>query len=259
MPPQRRKIVPPNTTSKARKKVAGSNRPPSGEPAQVQDPAIREASPAANTSGVGPSSGTQAADTTTPATPKVSTAKAEKADTAKPADAPKAGAVTASNRTNWKPVIVVGVVAVALAAFAVVAAFRPGASIDNQAWVDQGATSEATRAATDAVVTLYSYKDTTIDEDFDRARTYLNPQMLSDFDEAAETTKSAVQQTQTATEASLTDIGVTILEDDKAELVANLNVSATQAGVAQGNAEGPITINLEKVDGKWLLSALSDK
>lgn len=259
MPPQRRKIVPPNTTSKARKKVAGSNRPPSEESARAQDAATPEASSAATTSGVGPSGGTAAADTTSPATPKVSTAKAEKADTAKPADAPNAGAVTASKRTNWKPVIVVGVVAVALAAFAVVAAFRPGATIDNQAWVDQGATSEATRAATDAVVTLYSYKDTTIDEDFDRARTYLNPQMLSDFDEAAETTKSAVQQTQTATEASLTDIGVTILEDDKAELVANLNVSATQAGVAQGNAEGPITINLEKVDGKWLLSALSDK
>ncbi|MCZ4079361.1 hypothetical protein O1W68_15550 [Rhodococcus sp. H36-A4] len=189
----------------------------------------------------------------------MSTAKAEKADTAEPVEAPKAGTVTASNRTSWKPVVAVGAVAVVLAAFAVVAAFRPGATIDNQAWVDQGATSEATRAATDAVVTLYSYKDTTIDEDFDKARSYLNPQMLSDFDKAAETTKSAVQQTQTATEASLTDIGVAILEDDKAELVANLNVSATQAGVAQGNAEGPITINLEKVDGKWLLSALSDK
>ncbi|QCB52339.1 hypothetical protein E5720_14325 [Rhodococcus sp. PAMC28707] len=259
MPPQRRKIVPPNTTSKARKKVAGSNRPPSGEPAHVQDSAIHEASPAANASGVGPSGGTEAADTTSPATPKVSTAKAEKADPAEPVDAPKVGAVTTSKRTNWKPVIVVGIVAVVLAAFAVVAAFRPGATIDNQAWVDQGATSEATRAATDAVVTLYSYKDTTIDEDFDRARTYLNPQMLSDFNEAAETTKSAVQQTRTATEASLTDIGVTILEDDMAELVANLNVSATREGVAQGNAEGPITINLEKVDGKWLLSALSDK
>ncbi|ORI23940.1 hypothetical protein [Rhodococcus sp. 1168] len=259
MPPQRRKIVPPNTTSKARKKVAGSNRPPSEGPEQVQDSAIREAPSVATASGVSPSGGTAAADTTSSATPKVSTAKAEKTDTTQPVEAPKAGAVTASNRTNWKPVIVVGVVAVALAAFAVVAAFRPGATIDNQAWVDQGATSEATRAATDAVVTLYSYKDTTIDEDFDNARSYLNPQMLSDFDKAAETTKSAVLQTQTATEASLTDIGVTILEDGKAELLANLNVSATQAGVAQGNAEGPITINLEKVDGKWLLSALSDK
>ncbi len=259
MPPQRRKIVPPNTTSKARKKVAGSNRVPSEEPAQLQDSATPEASTAATTSGVSPSGGTASADTTSPATPKVSTAKSEKADTAEPVDAPKADAVTASNRTNWKPVVAVGAVAVVLAACAVVAAFRPGATIDNQAWVDQGATSEATRAATDAVVTLYSYKDTTIDEDFDRARSYLNPQMLSDFDKAAETTKSAVQQTQTATEASLTDIGVAILEDGKAELVANLNVSATQAGVAQGNAEGPITINLEKVDGKWLLSALSDK
>ncbi|WP_072804564.1 hypothetical protein [Rhodococcoides yunnanense] len=261
MPPQRRKIVPPTTTSKARKKVAGANR----KTESIADSAAESTAESTAPEPVGtepvsteplstepPTVDLSKAETTKAETTQAETAKAETTSTA------AAPATATAGRRSWTGVAVVGAVAVVLAAFAVVAAFEPGAKVDNTAWVDQGATSEVTREAEDALTALYTYSDATVDQDFDKARAYLNPEMLAEFDRVADTTKSAVQQTQTATQADISDIGVTRLESDKAELVAVLNVSATQGGVAQGNAEGPIVVNMEKTDGKWILSAISD-
>ncbi|NIL74368.1 MULTISPECIES: hypothetical protein [Rhodococcus] len=261
MPPQRRKIVPPNTTSKARKKVAGSNR-------RTEPDAV--ASDAATPDTTATSDSTTPVDLSKAAKPDAAApepeapaeppAPAEPAALAEPAaPAEPAASEAPAARTSWTPVVAVGVAAVVFGAVAVVAALKPGADVDNSAWVDQNATSEVTAAATDALKTLYTYSDATIDEDFDKARAVLNPDMLAEFDRVADTTKSAVRQTQTATQADISDIGVTRLEPDHAEIVALLNVSATQAGVAQGNAEGPIVVNMEKTDGKWILSAISDQ
>ncbi|KQU61481.1 hypothetical protein ASG84_01410 [Rhodococcus sp. Leaf278] len=166
---------------------------------------------------------------------------------------------TSKSGIGYKHVIVVAIIAVVLGAFAAVAAFKPFATIDNAAWVDSAATQEVTSAATDALQTLYTYKADTIDADFDAARAVLNQSMLDEFNSTADTTKSAVVQTKTGTEAMVTDIGVSRLEDDKAELIANVNISATQDGVASGSAEGPLTVNMEKVDGTWKLSAIDDQ
>ncbi|RRQ29675.1 hypothetical protein DK926_02070 [Rhodococcus sp. Eu-32] len=261
MPPQRRKIVPPNTTSKARKKVAGSNR--RTEPDAVASDAATQDTTATSdsTTPVDLSKAAKpdaaAPEPEAPAEPPAPEGPAAPAGPAAP-DEPAASETPAA-RTSWTPVVAVGVAAVVFGAVAVVAALKPGADVDNSAWVDQNATSEVTAAATDALKTLYTYSDATIDEDFDKARAVLNPDMLAEFDRVADTTKSAVRQTQTATQADISDIGVTRLEPDHAEIVALLNVSATQAGVAQGNAEGPIVVNMEKTDGKWILSAISDQ
>ncbi|SNT43293.1 Mce-associated membrane protein [Rhodococcoides kyotonense] len=282
MPPQRRKIVPPTTTSKARKKIAGSNRkaapegvtPDSATPDTAATPdtvatpdtaATPDTVASSDAAAPGEPTTADVADSTTPEAPRAT--ESDKVDLGKPApavaaDAPEAAPVSTpvpADRPKWTPVIAVGAVAVVLGAFAVVAAIKPGVNVDNAAWVDSNATSEVTGAATDALTTLYTYSDATIDEDFDKARAVLNPDMLAEFDRVADTTKSAVRQTQTATQADVSDIGVTRLESDNAELLAVLNVSATQAGVAQGNAEGPIVVNMEKIDGKWILSAISDQ
>ncbi len=110
--------------------------------------------------------------------------------------------------------------------FAVVAAFKPGADITNTAWVDEGATAEVTKAGTEAIETLYTYSYETIDQDFEKARGYLNDAKRDEFDSTADTTKEAAIQTKTATQASVTDIGVTVLDGDRAELLAHMNVSA---------------------------------
>ena len=211
-------------------------------------------------------------DTTVSMAKSVSTAKAASAGKAKvpnlqpriskqqaPAVAeagPAAGSGT--GRITWKLVGILGAVAVVLGVFAVVAAFKPGADITNTAWVDAGATAEVTKAGTEAIETLYTYSYETIDQDFDKARGYLNDAKRQEFDSTADTTKQAAIQTKTATQASVTDIGVTVLDGDRAELLAHMNVSATGDAVAQGSAATPLSIKMEKIDGKWVLSDISD-
>ncbi|MGW5147938.1 hypothetical protein [Rhodococcus koreensis] len=163
-----------------------------------------------------------------------------------------------TGRVTWKLVGILGAVAVVLGVFAVVAAFKPGANITNTAWVDAGATAEVTKAGTEAIETLYTYSYETIDQDFDKARGYLDDAKREEFDSTADTTKQAAIQTKTATQASVTDIGVTVLDGDRAELLAHMNVSATGDAVAQGSAATPLSIKMEKIDGKWVLSDISD-
>ncbi|MDV6240001.1 hypothetical protein [Rhodococcus opacus] len=163
-----------------------------------------------------------------------------------------------SGRITWRLVGILGAVAVVLGVFAVVAAFKPGADITNTAWVDEGATAEVTKAGTEAIETLYTYSYETIDQDFEKARGYLNDAKRDEFDSTADTTKEAAIQTKTATQASVTDIGVTVLDGDRAELLAHMNVSATGDAVAQGSAATPLSIKMEKIDGKWVLSDISD-
>ncbi|MBY4227778.1 hypothetical protein HQO39_12145 [Rhodococcus fascians] len=285
MPPQRRKIVPPTTTSKVRRKVAGTAKPTSAETdatapeTTAPETAAPDTTAAETAVGTTPASEKPRLDKTDPVeTDTAATQPAEtqpvdtQQDKSRPSRAglkkPVAPTSTSTETTEtpksasgigFKHVIVVAVIAVVLGAFAAVAAFKPFATIDNKAWVDSSATQEVTSAATDALQTLYTYKAETIDADFDAARAVLNQSMLDEFNSTADTTKSAVVQTDTGTEAMVTDIGVSRLEDDKAELIANVNISATQNGVASGSAEGPLTVNMEKIDGTWKLSAIDDQ
>ncbi|MBY4109673.1 hypothetical protein HQO82_06590 [Rhodococcus fascians] len=282
MPPQRRKIVPPTTTSKVRRKVAGTAKPTSAETdAPVPETAAPDTTAAETAVGTTPASEkprldkTDPVETDTATTAPATTQPAEtqpvdtQQDKSRPSRAglkkPVAPTSTSTETPKsasgigFKHVIVVAVIAVVLGAFAAVAAFKPFATIDNKAWVDSSGTQEVTSAATDALQTLYTYKAETIDADFDAARAVLNQSMLDEFNSTADTTKSAVVQTDTGTEAMVTDIGVSRLEDDKAELIANVNISATQNGVASGSAEGPLTVNMEKIDGTWKLSAIDDQ
>ncbi|KAA0020236.1 hypothetical protein FOY51_21765 [Antrihabitans cavernicola] len=163
------------------------------------------------------------------------------------------------SRIGWKLVAALAALAVLLGAFAVVAVFKPGGNVSNAAWVNTAETQEVSSAARSAIETLYTYKYETVDQDFDKARAVLNPSMKDEFNRTADTTKSAVVQTKTATQAEVTDVGIKVLSDDRAELVASMNVSASNDGVVQGSAQGPLSVSMEKVDGKWLLSKIADQ
>ena len=255
MPPQRRKIVPPTTTSKARKKVAVSGRKPEATqvPGAVETPDLTKSEPARDT----------AADTATDTDTAAAAADTDTADTAadtKAVSGPAASEPTASEpatsgRTNWVPAIVVGAVAVVLVAFAAVAAVKPGTEVDNMAWVDQGASSEVTRAASEGLTALYRYNWETIDEDLESARAFMGPDLQEETQQFLDAIKSGAEQTQTATEVDVMDIGLVRLESDRAELLANMNVSSTRAGVAYDSVMFPIVVNMETLDGRWVVSA----
>lgn len=166
---------------------------------------------------------------------------------------------TQVSESGLKWVAIFGGIALVAAIFAVLAYFKPGADVANPAWVDTGTTSDVSGDAKAAIETLYTYKFETVDQDFDKARKVLNNSMREEFDRTAQTTKDAVIQTKTATAAEVTDIGVKLLSDERAELVASMNVSASNDGVAQGSAQGPLLVTMEKVDGKWLLAKIEDQ
>jgi len=292
MPPKRRNNVPDSAAKGRRPRVAGTRqatpKPPRSEtpvtqtePVAKPEPAKKPepvAKPEAATTAAAVASSTTSAetaktsdtDTTVSLAKPVSTAKAASAGKTKVPNlqpristqqAPAAAETAAdsgSGRITWKLVGILGAVAVVLGVFAVVAAFKPGADITNTAWVDEGATAEVTKAGTEAIETLYTYSYETIDQDFDKARGYLDDAKRDEFDSTADTTKQAAIQTKTATQASVTDIGVTMLDGDRAELLAHMNVSATGDAVAQGSAATPLSIKMEKIDGKWVLTDISD-
>ncbi|WFS15344.1 hypothetical protein [Rhodococcus aetherivorans] len=162
-------------------------------------------------------------------------------------------------RGSWRPVAILGGAAVALGAFAAVAAARPGATVSNEAWVDSAATAEVTAAAGHAIETMHGYNHETIEQDFAEIREVLTPPMREEFDLTAEVTKQAAVQTHTATEVRIDHIGASMLDDDRAEVAAFISVSATGDAVAQGSASAPLLVRMERIDGKWLVSEIRDR
>lgn len=220
-------------------------------PAVDQEPAVvEEAVSAAPTSDASaePTSDASAAPTSDTSAAPTSDAADGDGETSRP-----------GSRLGWRLVAVLGAVAVVLAAFAVVAAFRPGTTVSNTAFVDIAATSEVTDATRSALETLYAYAPDTIDQYPDRAHAVLTDSMKEEFDKTVEPTVSAVKQTGTSTTVQLSDVGVKVLDGDRAELIVNMTVSAEMNGVAQDSASGPLIVQMEKVGDVWLLSDIADQ
>ncbi|MFC7958157.1 hypothetical protein [Rhodococcoides kroppenstedtii] len=155
---------------------------------------------------------------------------------------------------------ILGALAVVFAVIAVLGLVRPGApEVTNSAWVDTGATLEVTSAGRDALQTVFSYGFDTIDQDQEAARAVLNDERRGEYDSTAEQTKQGVLQTQTVTTATVTDIGVSLLDGDRAELVASMDIAARQDGVDQGTVQTPVAFTMERVDGKWLIATIDNR
>ncbi|WP_129977352.1 hypothetical protein [Rhodococcus gordoniae] len=273
MPPQRRKSGP-SGPPRRRPKVAGSSRPPR------MTPADDERSDAPDRSIVSSDAASSSPEPVRPAevnlekpektVPRTeSEVRAETGSSAiprEPANSPDrpagdTGDIDApqGGSGGWRPVVVVGAVAVVLAAVAAVAAFRPGAEVSNAAWVDTAATQEVTEAAKVAIETMHGYDYRTIDEDFAQIRELLTPERLEEFDSTADVTAKAAVDTRTVTEVMVEHIGATMLDDTHAEVAAYINVSATGDGIAQGSAAAPLLVRMEKSDGRWLVSEIRDR
>ncbi|MGF6888998.1 Mce-associated membrane protein [Nocardia sp. GAS34] len=164
-----------------------------------------------------------------------------------------------SGPSSWGLAIGLLVAAVAVTAVAVVAALRPGVEDGNKAFVDTKATQEVTAAADNALKTIYSYDIKTIGGYKDAVHKVVTGKMLGDFDKFADTTVSAVQQTQSTATATPDPVGVTLLTSDRAELLVDLTVAATKNGVPQESASGPIVLRMQKINGHWMASEIADR
>ncbi|MFD6158578.1 hypothetical protein ACFWF7_41830 [Nocardia sp. NPDC060256] len=164
-----------------------------------------------------------------------------------------------SGRSFWSLVAAMLIAALLLGGFAAVAASRPGVDDSNKAFVDNKATEEVRAAADHALKTVYAYDVKNIDGYRDTAKQVLTGKMLADLDKYADTTISAVKQAQTSADAKADPIAVTLLTDDRAELLVNLVVSATKNGAAQQSVAGPIVLHMQKVGDRWLASDIVDQ
>ncbi|MEU2041669.1 hypothetical protein [Nocardia niwae] len=164
-----------------------------------------------------------------------------------------------TGRPRWGVTAALLIAALLLGGFAWFAAQKPGVDMSNKAYVDNGATQEVRAAADNALRTVYAYDVKNIDGYRDTAKQVLTGKMLADLDKYADTTISAVKQAQTSADAKADPIAVTLLTDDRAELIVNLVVSATKDGVAQQSVAGPVVLHMQKVDGRWLASDIVDQ
>lgn len=187
-----------------------------------------------------------------------STAPAERRPRKQPARPPRAPRPERTG-ASWRLVTLALLGAVVLGGFAVIAAFRPGVSDDNRAYLDSAATEEVRAAGEHALRTIYAYDLDAVDGYEDAVRQVVTGTMLTELDQFAGTTIEAIKQAQTSADAVVDPIGVTMLTDDHAELLVNLVVSATKDGVAQQSVAGPVVLQMTKVDGRWLASSVVDR
>lgn len=160
---------------------------------------------------------------------------------------------------GWRLVAILGAAAVIVAILAGIAFFKVGAKTDDIAWVDEGATAEVLRVTPSALAAVFTFSPDTFDADFDKGVQGLNQSMRDQLTQYKDTQKAGVEQTQTATTADVPLIGITRLEKDRAQLLAQLNVSSTQNGVAADSRSGMVIVSLEKQDGNWLISEIRDQ
>ncbi|MGW4351200.1 hypothetical protein ACWELJ_03820 [Nocardia sp. NPDC004582] len=165
---------------------------------------------------------------------------------------------------NWGIATVCAALSALLLAFAVVGAVnhwvsKPNSGSGNLAYVDNAATDEVKAAADHALTTLYGYKAAEIDKWKGSVNSVLTEKMQKDFAKFVDTTVETIKQTQTDTTVKTDPIGVTLLTGDRAELLVNLNISAVKDGKPEPLASGPIVLRMQKTDGHWLASEITDK
>ncbi|MFE5283542.1 hypothetical protein ACFRAQ_01055 [Nocardia sp. NPDC056611] len=165
---------------------------------------------------------------------------------------------------NWGIATVCAALSALLLAFAIVGAVnhwvsKPNSGSGNLAYVDNAATDEVKAAADHALTTLYGYKAAEIDKWKGSVNSVLTEKMQKDFAKFVDTTVDTIKQTQTDTTVKTDPIGVTLLTGDRAELLVNLNISAVKDGKPEPLASGPIVLRMQKTDGHWLASEITDK
>ncbi|PVZ10233.1 hypothetical protein [Actinomycetospora cinnamomea] len=131
--------------------------------------------------------------------------------------------------------------------------------VANEAVVDISGTAELVGQSREAVERIFSYDFTRLDDSVDAARTMsTNPftdRYLQVFDQTIRVPAQQQQLTQTAT---VVNIGVMRMQDDRAEVMALAQFSAQRTTTGQStNAPGLLRLQMERIDGRWKLAELT--
>lgn len=131
--------------------------------------------------------------------------------------------------------------------------------VSNQAVVDVGGTAELVGQSRESIEKIFSYDFTRLDDSVEAARTTSTGQFtdryLSVFDQ---TIRTPAQQQQLRQTATVQNIGVVSMRDDRATVMALTQFSAQRTTTGQStNAPGLLRLEMERVDGRWKLAELT--
>jgi Mce-associated membrane protein len=131
--------------------------------------------------------------------------------------------------------------------------------VSNQAVIDVGGTAELVGQTRESIEKIFSYDFTRLDESVDAARTMSTGQFteryLSVFDQ---TIRAPAMQQQLRQTATVVNLGVMSMRDDRAEVMALVQFSAQRTSTGQStNAPGLLRLQMERVDGRWKLAELT--
>lgn len=197
-------------------------------------------------------------------TTKVSTLKPQptRPVAAAPVPAGEPGRSGRRMRFGWKPVGIVTAVAVVFAIVAVVAATKPGVSLDsNEAFVNSAVTSEVTSQANSRVCTIFGVQYDKLDQWQQTAQANVTGTAAQRFGEYNKAVRDALVQaglTSGGVDCRVDSVGVKSIEGDSAVLVVNLILSQTQDQQASGSGTKRYQVSMRQVGGKWLISNFAD-
>ncbi len=150
----------------------------------------------------------------------------------------------------------VGLVAVLLVALVLAAWFRgeaaqlrESAGADNEALVDVGATAQAVGQVRDGLETVFSYDFERLGENEAAAREVITGEFVADFEEQFARVRALAPEQQAVVTATVPNIGVKMLQGDRAVLFAFINQQAARVDGDPALSAGRITVTAERVDG----------
>lgn len=187
--------------------------------------------------------------------------EAEGASTGAATTTEPAGPTTPRGFLTWSKVATVAAVALVIAVFAVVAAFKPGASTQsNMAFINSSETSALKAQAGERICAVLSIDPTKFDDWANTAKTGLTGKALEEFNGYQSSSKDLAAQSGQGAECKVDLVAVSNMDDSNASVIATLIVSVTQQGVAvmSGQVQPRTELGLQKVDGQWLISRISD-
>ena len=165
----------------------------------------------------------------------------------------------------------VGLVAILLIAIVLAAWFRgeaaqlrESAGAGNEALVDVGATAQAVGQVRDGLETVFSYDFARLAENQAAAREVITGEFVADFEEQFGRVRDLAPGQQAVVTATVPNIGVKVLQGDRAVLFAFIDQQATRLDADPTLSAGRVVVTAERVDGpegsaQWKIASVDPR
>lgn len=159
-------------------------------------------------------------------------------------------------RRRWGRVLA-GVLAALLVASAGLTAWLYFHTYRPDQAVGPAASDAVLQQAKDATVAVLSYSPENLDKDLAAAKSHLTGDFLKYYTQFTdEVVRPAVQTKKVSTTANVVQAAVSEMHPDKAKVLVFVNQTTTSSDRAEpALAASSVVVTMDKVDGKWLISA----